>query len=430
MLKSNVSCIFIIFFLISCTKQEKSVTVNLPDLKSVRANLAFTCVREVDHLPPLNEQVEDLFAYGRHLQRREGEKDFIDIARYYRIAAAHGHYKANHNLQLLVSQGLADSPDRAGEVIGLAEQLVEQGVPGGYYDIGHYLEVGYGLKQDAEMSLRYFRKAADLGSPDAQQYVAELLEPHDKAPDIARQMYECAASQGYGKAANSLGMLLQIDEQYSEAVKFLQKGVEAGNSMSAYALKHGFNGPATGDALSYLALPKDSERFQRYELIEKFLSSQESRNPKVLDIDKIVPLPPAKLPPWDGTFEWQKQQDAAVPPQKPSEELVERLPKGKHLDPATGLPLSEQQKSAAVPKVPLDTTVRVLEACPQAGVWQACPPSGYVATPAERTFRKGEKLPLINVEKPRAIALLDDMLGARRTHTDGMWRLIAYGEES
>jgi uncharacterized protein len=60
----------------------------------------------------------------------------------------------------------------------------------------------------------------------------------------------------------------------------------------------------------------------------------------VPDIDQIVPLPPAKLPAWDGTFQWQKDQDAAVPPPKPSDELIARLSKDKHLDPATGLPLS------------------------------------------------------------------------------------------
>ncbi|AET93166.1 Sel1 domain protein repeat-containing protein [Burkholderia sp. YI23] len=404
---------------------------SVPDLNGVRANLAFACAHEADRLPPLDAQADSLFAYGRYLSKRDGAKDFNEIARYYRIAAAHGHYKANHSLQLLISQGLTDSLDRASEVLGLAEQLIKDGVPGGYYDIGHYLEIGYGLKQDAEMSLRYFRKAADLGNPDAQYYVAQLLAPRDKAPAIAEQMYTCAANQGHGEAAVTLGITLQVvDGRYEEAVHLFQSGVKAGNKMSAAALEDGFEAPTPDDKPYYLSLALDSERARRYRMIKEFLSTHESRNPKVPDIDKIVPLPPAKLPPWDGTFEWQKQQDAAVLLQKPSEELIELLAKEKHLDPATGLPLSEQQKSAAVPKVPLDTTVRVLEACPQAGVWQACPPSGYVATPAERTFRRGEKLPLIDVEKPRAIALLDDMLGARRTHTDGMWRLIAYSEES
>lgn len=212
-------------------------------------------------------------------------------------------------------------------------------MPGGYYDIGHYLETGYGLKQDADISLRYFRKAADLGSPDAQYYVGDLLAPIDRAPAIAKQMRECAADQGYGKAAGTLGIDLKTDGFYPEALKIFQKGVEAGDSQSASFLEHGFAGPPESDRLYYLALPGDAERSRRYEVIWKFLDDNESRNPKVPDIDKIVPLPPAKLPPWDGTFQWQKEQDAAIPPPQPSDELINQLAKAKNLDPTTGLSL-------------------------------------------------------------------------------------------
>ncbi|NYH25166.1 hypothetical protein GGD40_004737 [Paraburkholderia bryophila] len=90
--------------------------------------------------------------------------------------------------------------------------------------------------------------------------------------------------------------------------------------------------------MDYISLPNDPERSQRYELTWKFLTSNDERNPKVPDIDKIVPLPPAKLPSWDGTFQWQKEQDAAVPPQKPSDELIDELAQAKHLAPSTGLP--------------------------------------------------------------------------------------------
>ncbi len=324
----------------ACTRNENPLA-SLPDVSAVRANLAFTCVHEADHLPPLEPDADRLFEYGRYLQKRDGEKSFNDAARYYRIAAAYGHYKANHNLQLLVSQGLADSPDRQKETVDLAVQLVHQGVPGGYYDIAHYLELGYGLKQDAEMSLRYMRKAADLGNPDAQYYVGEKLAPIDIAPAIAKQMWHCAADQGHGKAASTLGIDLQTDKFYPEATKVFQQGAKSGNSMAASFLQDGFTNPPPSDQLNYLALPHDPERSRRYELIWRFLIANDGRNPKVPDIDKIVPLPPAKLPPWDGTFQWEKDQAAAAPPQKPSEELIERMSKKKHLDPATGLPLAK-----------------------------------------------------------------------------------------
>ncbi|PTQ90862.1 hypothetical protein C8K18_13212 [Paraburkholderia sp. GV068] len=322
----------------ACTKG--SPLASLPDLSAVRANLAFTCVREADHLPPLDPDADQLFKYARWLQKQDGPKDFSDVARYYRIAAAHDHYKANTNLQALVSTGLADSPNAQTEAVDLAVQLVKQGVPGGYYDVAHYLELGYGLKQDSVTALRYFRKAADLGSPDAQYYLAEKLDPIDAAPAVALQMYRCAADQGHGKAATSLALDRLTDKFYVEALRAFQQGVLAGNSQAASFMENGFKGPPPDDRLYYLAVPNDPERSRRYRAIRKFLDDNEGLNPKVPDVDQIVPLPPAQLPAWDGTFQWQKEQDAAKPPQKPAESLVAKLAREKNLDPATGLLLA------------------------------------------------------------------------------------------
>ncbi|URF07667.1 sel1 repeat family protein [Cupriavidus campinensis] len=317
----------------------------VPDLASVRANLAFECVHEAARLPDLDPEADAIFRYARHLEKRRGPKDFDEVARYYRIAAAHGHYKANNNLQQLVSHGLASSPLAQKESVDLAAQLIAEGVPSGYYDIGYYLNLGYGLKQDREMALRYFRKAADLGNANAQAYVAGLLDPLDKAPDIARRMRQCATDHGHRDAANTLGIDLQIDQLYPEATIAYQKGVAAGNSVSALVLEYGFK-PVPPEDMDYLALPPDPERSRRYKEIGKFLDRYDGQNPKLPDIDKIVPLPPAKLPPWDGTFQWQKEQEAAEPPPKPSDELILRLCKAKNLDPATGLAIPRPPKAA------------------------------------------------------------------------------------
>jgi uncharacterized protein len=421
----------------ACTAKENTVASSLPDMSAVRANLAFTCTHESDHLPALDPKADTLFQYGRYLQKKDGPKDFNDVARYYRIAAAYGHFKANHNAQLLISQGLADSPDAPKETIGLAAQLVKDEIPGGYYDIGHYLETGYGLKQDEEMALRYFRKAADLGNPEAQAYVAEQLAPHDKAPDIARQMRQCAADQGYGDAANALGINLKNDAQYPQAVIVFQKGVEAGSRQSALALESGFKGPLSSDRLSYLALSDDTERTRRYRAIGQFIDANDGRNPKIPDVDKIVPLPPAKLPPWDGTFEWQKQEEAAIAPQKPSDEFIDQLAKAKQLDPATGLPISgmfnkisqADEASNVAARIPLGTLMRTGDACPQAGIWQVKLDTGQLGD-AKRRFLKGDTLPSLVVQEPRQLALLDRVIGSRRKTADVAWELMKYIEEA
>jgi uncharacterized protein len=410
--------------LCACSNKDNSMP-SQADMSAVRAKLAFTCVHETDHQPQLDPQADTLFKYAVFLEKQKGPKDFNAAARYYRVAAAHGHYKANHNLQLLVSTGQATSPDAPNETIDLVEQLIAAGIPGGYYDMGHYLELGYGLQKDEKKARVYFRKAADLGSPEAQYYVGDLLSPRDRAPDISRHMMECAADQGYGKAAGYLGIDLSTNKLYPESVNAFQKGVAAGDAQSASFLQYGFD-TNPSDAMSYIGQPKDHERSRRYGLIWRFLNGHDGLNPKVPDIDQIVPLPPAELPQWDGTFQWQKEQEAAKPPQKPSEQLVEHLAREKHLDPATGLPLAPA-KSAKEDRVQLGTIARTGQVCPQDGIWtvqQFAP----VCLNATRHFRKGETMPQLVMNDPRPIPGLDAVLGMRVHRTDAEWSLQAYSD--
>ncbi|WP_349632238.1 sel1 repeat family protein [Cupriavidus sp. U2] len=409
------------FLLGSCSKKVPAMS-SLPDVSSVRINLSFDCAHEDKVLPDIEPDADKLFRYARYLQKKQGPKDYEQMAVYYRIAAAHGHYKANRNLQNLLAYGHAYSPFRSKEVVDLANQLIELGVPGGYYDIGHYLQIGYGLKQDREMALRFFRKAADLGSADAQFYVGELLAPWDKAPEVSEQMWQCASDQGFAKASRMLGVSLQTDRKYTSAVTAFQQGVMAGDSSSAFALEHGFEGPPQTDRLYYLSLKADPERSLRYKKIGKFLRHFEHLNPKVPDIDQIVPLPPAKLPPWDGTFQWVREHDAASPPKKPSEELVNRLSQAKNLDPATGLPLPPP------PKLPLGTRAKTGQPCPESGIW-CVPEAATVFAGATRHFRKGDVLPEFEMPKPRRLSWLDDLLGERVEYWNVSWKLISYDEK-
>lgn len=431
-MKRTVPTICLAILLNACSNKDSQLP-SRSEMNAVRANLTFACVHESDRLPPLDSQADELFRYGLYLEMRTGPKDFNAAARYYRIAAAHGHYKANHNLQLLVSQGRADSPQPDKETIDLVEQLITAGVPGGYYDMGHYLELGYGVTQNAEKARRYFRKAADMGSPEAQAYVGKLLSAPEAAPDIARQMQRCAVDQGFGTAANELGIDLSTNKLFSEAVQVFQNGVKAGDTLSALALEEGFKGPPEPDGLYYLALRSDPERSRRYQLIGKFIDENDGLNPKVPDIDKIVPLPPAELPPWDGTFQWQREREAAVPPQRPSDELVDKLAKAKNLDPATGLPLPTAGSKASQADDRTETRTRTLigataragARCPESGVWCAqIRPELQADT--MRSFSKGDLLPLLDVYEPRALALLDSVFGKRRYTTDVIWKLVSY----
>ncbi|AIF46971.1 SEL1-like repeat protein [Dyella japonica] len=404
------------------------------ELAAMRANLAFTCTRETDRHPPLNPEADQLFKYARYLQKADGPKDFNTVARYYRIAAAYGHYKANHNLQLLVSEGFADSPNRSKETIDLVEQLIKDGIPGGYYDMGRYLELGYGVEQNQEKALQYFRKAADFGNPEAQYYVADKLTSAKDADAFAvgMQMYRCAAEQGYGQAANFLGVMLQdlgdgsggADADNAKAVEAFQKGVAAGNGKSAAILEEAFEAPSPG-SLGHLDLQSDPDRSRRYREIRLFFRRNDGRNPKVPDIDQIVPLPPAPLPEWDGTFQWEKEQAAATPPPQPSEELIQRLAKAKNLDPATGLPIPPPPKAA------LGTRAQTGERCPEHGEWCVRFNDGF-RSHDRYTFTKGETLPTYAAYRPRRFDLFDvleNLFGMRYEQVAVTWELVGYGKE-
>ena len=428
--------ISVVCLLTACSKNESAMNP-LPDVSAVRLNLAFTCSHEADHLPLLDPEADKLFQYARFLEKREGPKDFNDVARYYRIAAAFGHYKANHNLQILVSSGMASSPDPEKESVDLAEQLIKAGVPSGYYDIGHYLLNGYGVQRDDEAARRYIRKAADLGNAEAQYYVGDILAPDNMAPDIAYAMFQCAADQGYGKAANNLGIIEAIKQRYPSALRAFQQAAAAGDRQGALSLEDGFKGPPTNDRLNYIGVTSDPERVRRYSVIGKFIDANDGRNPKIPDIDKIVPLPPAKLPPWDGTFQWQKEQDASAPPQKPSDEVIDQMAKAKHLDPATGLPLANpvEKASQADPsaniaaRLPLGTVAHTGQQCPEDGVWCAKLDVGQIGD-AKRRFLKGESLPSVVVHEPRRLAVLDSMMGTRQHMAPVAWELVAYLDQA
>ncbi|MCK1793938.1 SEL1-like repeat protein [Pseudomonas violetae] len=303
------------------------------------SRLEFECVFERDHLPELDEAANVLYRYGLYLEHDKGRKNYEDIAKYYRVAAAHGHYKAATNLQFLLSAGQSSSPDASKETIDLVEVFIKKEIPGAYYDMAHYLEAGYGVKQDLVASKAYFRRAADMGSPDAQYYVARLLSYVPNAGGVVLSMYKCAMEQGHRSAAGRYSSYLQDSGLYEEALQGYQTAIRNGDVTSASVLADAFNGPSASDALDYLALTKDSERVVRYKKIQLFLGRHEHLGAKIPELDDIVPLPPAPLPEWDGTFRWQRERDPYVPV-IPPQELIEKLSAEKGLDPATGLPLS------------------------------------------------------------------------------------------
>jgi len=64
------------------------------------------------------------------------------------------------------------------------------------------------------------------------------------------------------------------------------------------------------------------------------------------EIDQIVPLPPAKLPPWDGKIKWLKKWEKNEAPPLPSAERIGEMALEKSLNPETGLPVKIDSQNA------------------------------------------------------------------------------------
>ncbi|EGH97708.1 SEL1-like repeat protein [Pseudomonas syringae] len=329
--------------LCACEKKGHD-SVTDEDMAKATERLSFVCTHEADHLPAISDDAQALYHYALLLDLSEGAKNYQQIGRYYRFAYAAGNYRAATNLHGLIAQGVFESASRSKEVIDIVKDLIARGIPGGYYDMGHYLEIGYGVKQDTSSANAYFRKAADQGNPDAQYYVARLLSKVPDTADVMQSMYKCAMEQGNGPAGVYYASYSKVIGHYSDAVTGYHVAIRNGNYDAARNLERAFKGPPPSEELYYMALQRDEERVERLEKVRKFLTDNQYLGPKVPDIDQIVPLPPAKLPDWDGTFEWLKKRESTPPAEKPSEDMIRALSQEKGLDPATGMPLAAVKK--------------------------------------------------------------------------------------
>ncbi|MCL6702143.1 DUF6396 domain-containing protein [Pseudomonas sp. T1.Ur] len=370
-------------------------------LTEINAKLAFTCQHET--IPAPSAESDVLFQYARWLQKNNQLKQDktvdLEIERLYRIASENGHFKANINLQNGAMRGRFELS--GAQHLRMSQQLIDAGVATGYYFVGIFLQQGSaGLHQDPEMSLRYFRKAADEGNAQAQYLVGDKLDPIDVAPEIATQMYRCAAEQGQGKAAVALGIDHQHKGQYLQALEVLQLGTAAGNENAAGRLEEAFRAPPITNELYYLGQQEDLERAERYKTIWRILANYSYANPTVPEINEILPLPPAELPEWDGKLQWLEARLANVPPQKPSEALIRELAEAKGLEPATGRPTPSSPAFITIPQPA--PTCHSGQACPHTGYWIAG------AYDVIRRFEQGEILPTLNVRKWESRFLLPD----------------------
>jgi len=315
-------------------------------LEQLQANLEFICKHE--EKPELLPETQQLYNYALYHDLhnmwtgKRGDEVWNGLARYYRIAAMNGDYKANIRLQYLLKSGRISSDMPQTEVHNLNEELAKQLPATAYYNLYGYLDVGYGVRTEKDGKYAYLRKAADLGSREAQYVVGDILtDIKDEGTlqqrlKIYEQLLSCSSEQGFGEASEMLGLGYESDKEYSKALEAFHQGVKNGSELSASVLSEVFNNKRENKYLDDLNLKEDSERARRYKIIGDYLYEKDYLQPKVPDLDEIVPLPPAKLPEWDGKIAFQRWFEGGAPP-KPDEALVRRLAWQAGLNGDTGL---------------------------------------------------------------------------------------------
>ena len=283
-----------------------------------------TCGRWKEHMP--RERDPDayrIYIKARNLWRSKVEFEFtrqelLGILADVRLAADKGDWGARallahfhlHGLgHLDTNKVLGSEPEKGVQII---RQAVAAGQAWGYYDLGVAHEYGYGgAAMDEAISWAYYRRAAELGSPEAQMALADAYAKA-KRPEDAFSLRMCAYRQEHGPAARKLAIIATVKGRFDEALKYYQDGTRFGSEQSAAALML-FFGVAewtsySADELARLReleLKPDAEREKRYEEIDKALELNPDLRLKLLD--KVLPLPPAELPPWNGV------QDAIGP---------------------------------------------------------------------------------------------------------------------
>ena len=334
----------------------KARKIKMEKMEQLQANLEFVCKHE--EKPELSQETQQLYNYALYHDLhnmwtgKRGDEVWNGLARYYRIAAMNGDYKANIRLQYLLKSGRISSDMPQTEVHNLNEELAKQLPATAYYNLYGYLDVGYGVRTEKDGKYAYLRKAADLGSREAQYVVGDILtDIKDEGTlqqrlKIYEQLLSCSSEQGFGEASEMLGLGYESDKEYSKALEAFHQGVKNGSSLSASTLEEAFSGKQKEGDMDFLNLSEDPERARRYEIIWKYLAYKDYLQPKVPDLDDIVPLPPAPLPEWDGKIAFQRWFEGEAPP-KPDEALVRRLAWQAGLNGDTGL-----DEKTGMPKKP------------------------------------------------------------------------------
>ena len=305
--------------------------IHLKTFEPHRDAAEFTCRHQAASAPALKPQAQAWHEQALTLtsgDRWANERDWPQAMKLWEQAMAQGHWKATLMwLQVARTGAGVDSergrfrvePEPPETVVAGMETLMRQGVADAFFWMGEFHGSGYGVDFSIDREWAFYELAADMGSPLAQTEIAKSLRLGNRdmeQPRVAEwanwplmlKLLECAHPQGYGAASYQLGLKLNVatqdpaelfppsttpEEQYAHALQVLHDGVKFGGEDAANYLSTKFF--AGAPLVRHFIDPARGERYSA-------LGDALWRNPDLRfpNLDKVLPLPPAQLPQWDG----------------------------------------------------------------------------------------------------------------------------------
>lgn len=273
---------------------------------------SFTCVYQEQHLPRIDPQADLWFQQALALDNPDVWFEDIDWKKVYQLylqAAQRGHWKAMLNLASLILSEYPVPDHDPESAIRWVEKAMQLGVPDAWDRMGTYHQNGLVKNGNATTAYAFFQHAAEMGSPAAMTFLGYKMAGTYDDPEgefwgnlpIGTKMLECAFSQGDGDAAEKLAFVYArpgTADAKLHALKTLQEGVKLGSAACANSLFTAFDGFNLSQGRN-LAGYIDKARADRYSKIGDALEHYQGRF-KLPNLDKVVPLPPAPLPQWDG----------------------------------------------------------------------------------------------------------------------------------
>jgi len=274
---------------------------------------AFNCVYQNQHLPPIDPQAERWFQQALALDNPDlfyDERDYPKVYQLYAQAAERNHWKAMLNLAALILSDRPGVPEHHPEIaIRWVEKAMKLGVADAYDTMGVLHQNGIVRGGSATSAYAFFQRAADMGSPSALYFLGKKMDGTYDDPEgefwgnvpVATSMLECAFAQGNGDAASELAFIYaraRTAEAKTHALKILHEGVKLGSAECANRLFGEFEGMDLAQGTNLVG-HVDTARSRRYSKLGDALERYEGRL-KLPNLDKVLPLPPAPLPKWDG----------------------------------------------------------------------------------------------------------------------------------